>query len=111
MELPQFILDTSSLAHANPPDQNTLYDMLILGGGPAAMSAAIYAARKLLNIEVITIDFGGQIRETWEVENYLGFQNISAKDLAGLLPDIDFAHAILKAIGKQSDIHFDFKGV
>jgi len=82
MELPQFILDTSSFTHANPPDQNTLYDMLILGGGPAAMGAAIYAARKLLKIAIITIDFGGQIRETWEVENYLGFQNINAKDLA-----------------------------
>jgi alkyl hydroperoxide reductase subunit F len=46
------------------------------------MSAAVYAARKLLKIAILTIDFGGQIRETWEVENYLGFQTVNAKDLA-----------------------------
>jgi NADH-dependent peroxiredoxin subunit F len=82
MELPQFILDTSIITEANPPDQQTVYDMLILGGGPAAMSAAVYAARKILNIALITVDFGGQIKETWEVENYLGFQSINANDLA-----------------------------
>ena len=82
MEFPEFILNTSSLTQANPPDQQTVYDMLILGGGPAAMSAAVYAARKMLNLAVLTLDFGGQIKETWEVENYLGFQNINANDLA-----------------------------
>lgn len=45
------------------------------------MSAAVYAARKMLNIAIITLDFGGQIRETSEVENYLGFQTINASDL------------------------------
>lgn len=45
------------------------------------MSAAVYAARKLLNIAIITVDFGGQVKETSEIENYLGFQNINANDL------------------------------
>ena len=46
------------------------------------MSAAVYAARKMLNLALLSKDFGGQIRETSEVENWLGFQNINAKDLA-----------------------------
>jgi alkyl hydroperoxide reductase subunit F len=46
------------------------------------MSAAVYAARKMMNLAIITKDFGGQIRETSEVENWLGFQSINAKDLA-----------------------------
>ncbi len=81
MEFPGIFLNTSLFAELKTPDQQTLYDVLIIGGGPAAMSAAIYAARKMLNIAIITIDFGGQVKETSEVENYLGFQNINANEL------------------------------
>lgn len=81
MEFPGIFLNTSLLAELKAPDQNKIYDVLILGGGPAAMSAAIYTARKMLDIAIITIDFGGQIKETSEVENYLGFQNISSNEL------------------------------
>jgi len=81
MGFPGIILDTSLFAQLKPPDQHTIYDILILGGGPAAMSAAIYAARKMLNIAIITVDFGGQVKETTEVENYLGFQSINAGEL------------------------------
>jgi alkyl hydroperoxide reductase subunit F len=82
MEFPDFTLDTSMLEEAAELDPETTYDLLILGGGPAAMSAAVYAARKMMNCAMIAKDFGGQVRETSEVENWLGFQNINAKDLA-----------------------------
>jgi alkyl hydroperoxide reductase subunit F len=82
MDFPGFTLDTSLLEDARDLDQETTYDLLILGGGPAAMSAAVYAARKMLKCALITKDFGGQVRETSEVENWLGFQSINAKDLA-----------------------------
>ena len=82
MDFPDFSLDNSLLEKAKEPEQKITYDLLILGGGPAAMSAAVYAARKMMNIAIITKDFGGQIRETSEVENWLGFQSINAKDLA-----------------------------
>ena len=82
MESPDFTLDTSMLEEAAEPDPEFTYDLLILGGGPAAMSAAVYAARKMMTCAMITKDFGGQVRETSEVENWLGFQNINAKDLA-----------------------------
>ncbi len=81
MEFPEIFLNTSLLAELKTPDRNIIYDVLIIGGGPAAMSAAIYAARKMLNIAIITIDFGGQVKETSEVENYLGFQNINSNEL------------------------------
>lgn len=82
MDFPTFTLDTTLLEESKEPEVDVTYDLLILGGGPAAMSAAVYAARKMLTIALITKDFGGQIRETSEVENWLGFQNINAKDLA-----------------------------
>jgi len=82
MDFPSFTLDTTLFEEANQPDPDVTYDLLILGGGPAAMSAAVYAARKMLTCALLTKDFGGQIRETSEVENWLGFQHINAKDLA-----------------------------
>jgi alkyl hydroperoxide reductase subunit F len=82
MDYPEFTLDTSLLEKAKEPEPAIIYDLIILGGGPAAMSAAVYAARKMINFAVLTRDFGGQIRETSEVENWLGFQSINAKDLA-----------------------------
>jgi alkyl hydroperoxide reductase subunit F len=82
MDFPSFSLDSSLLEEAKEPEPEVTYDILILGGGPAAMSATVYAARKMMTLAIITKDFGGQVRETSEVENWLGFQSINAKDLA-----------------------------
>jgi alkyl hydroperoxide reductase subunit F len=82
MEFPGIILDTAAFSRQKQPDTNTVYDMLIIGGGAAAMSAAVYAARKMIKLAILTVDFGGLINETSEIENYLGFQNINAADLA-----------------------------
>jgi NADH-dependent peroxiredoxin subunit F len=65
------------------PSQDTLYDQLILGGGPAALTAAIYSARKMIRLALITSDFGGQVNDTSEIENYTGFQTISGQELTG----------------------------
>jgi NADH-dependent peroxiredoxin subunit F len=58
-----------------------VYELLIIGGGPAGMAAAVYAARKLLNIQLITSDIGGQVNWTNGVENYLGYQFIEGDEL------------------------------
>jgi len=87
MDFPAFSLDTSLLEKAKEPELEVTYDLLILGGGPAAMSAAVYAARKMMNLAIITKDFGGQVRETSEIENWLGFQSINAKDLVEMFEE------------------------
>ncbi len=82
MELAGLSLDLSSLSQDRRPDPGKLYDLLILGGGPAAMAAAIYAARKMLKVALLAKDFGGQVTATSEIENYLGFQSITGRELA-----------------------------
>lgn len=57
-------------------------DVVIIGGGPASMSAGIYAARKKLKVVVIAKDFGGYVKETDKIENYLGFESIQGIELA-----------------------------
>ncbi len=57
------------------------YDLAIIGGGPAGMTAAVYAARKKLKTLLISKDLGGQVLSTTEVENYMGYQYIEGRQL------------------------------
>ena len=58
-----------------------MYDLMIIGGGPAGLAASIYAARKRLNTLLISHDIGGQVNWTLGIENYLGYQFIEAPEL------------------------------
>ncbi len=59
-----------------------LYDLIIIGGGPAGITAGIYAARQKLNTLLITKEFGGQVaRKAVAIENYPGFEEISGLEL------------------------------
>lgn len=59
-----------------------IYDLIIVGTGPAGVSAAIYAARQKINLLVISKEMGGQIgKKTVDIENYPGFDKISGPDL------------------------------
>ena len=58
-----------------------LYDLIIIGGGPAGLTAALYASRRKLSTLVITRDIGGQAALTNEIENYPGFDFIEGPEL------------------------------
>ena len=58
-----------------------MYELMIIGGGPAGIAAAVYAARKQLKTLLLTVDIGGQINNTWGIENYLGYQFIEGPEL------------------------------
>ena len=59
-----------------------VYDLIIIGGGPAGITAGIYASRQKLNTLLITKTFGGQItRKAVKIENYPGFLEISGQQL------------------------------
>ena len=62
-------LDEGKLAKI---DENTLYDVTVIGTGPAATSAAIYAVRKGLNVAMIGVKVGGQVLDTNDIENIIG---------------------------------------
>ncbi len=60
-----------------------MYDLIIIGGGPAGMAAGVYAARKQLNTLLLSTDIGGQVNWTMGVENYLGYQFVEGAELIG----------------------------
>ena len=60
-----------------------IFDTIVLGGGPAGMSAAMYAKRGNLDVAIIdTSTLGGQPVNYLEIENYLGFASIEGWELA-----------------------------
>ncbi|MEK6945960.1 MAG: FAD-dependent oxidoreductase [Nanoarchaeota archaeon] len=59
-----------------------IYDLIIVGAGPAGMTAAIYAARRKINFIIISLDVGGQMSWSSDVENYPGTTSISGVELA-----------------------------
>ncbi|KPK69057.1 hypothetical protein AMJ87_11025 [candidate division WOR_3 bacterium SM23_60] len=67
--------------HVRKADVQQLYDTIIIGGGPAALSAAVYAARKEMNVLLVTKAIGGQITYTANVDNYLGLPHISGREM------------------------------
>ena len=66
-----------------------MYDLIIIGAGPAGLSAAIYASRARLSAVVIEQNFvnGGQIIDTYEIDNYPGMPGISGMDLAAKMAE------------------------
>jgi len=59
-----------------------MYDLAILGGGPAGAAASIYAARKRLKTILIAEEFGGQSIVSTEIQNWVGTPSLSGQDLA-----------------------------
>ncbi|MDF2500695.1 MAG: ahpF 1 [Anaerosporomusa subterranea] len=58
-----------------------MFDLLVIGGGPAGMTAVVYAARKKLNTLLVTQDLGGQVLWTRDIQNYMGYQFVTGPEL------------------------------
>lgn len=59
-----------------------MYDLIIIGGGPAGVSAGVYAARKRLKTLFITADWGGQSIVSTDIQNWIGTPSIAGPKLA-----------------------------
>lgn len=81
-----------------------IFDTIIIGGGPAGITAAIYAARKGLKFVIISPDIGGQILKTSFVDNYTGYQQMTGPELVQKFEehfeefDFDFHQAEVNSI-------------
>lgn len=64
------------------PDPAVLYDLLVVGGGPAGLNAALYASRKGLKVGLLARHRGGQVTDTYYIDNYLGLDNVAGAELA-----------------------------
>lgn len=64
-----------------PSEVEGTVDALIIGAGPAGMTAAVYLARKKRSAAIVTKDLGGQVAWTMGIENYMGYQYITGREL------------------------------
>ena len=102
--VPQFFIDDQwiggydSLAYLNATgsldklfgiestvDLTKVWDVAVVGGGPAGLSAAMYAARKNLSTILIALDLGGQVGITHLVTNYPGMPVVEGPELVRLM--------------------------
>lgn len=93
-------MDSRARRYAEP---EKVYDIIIVGAGPAAMTAAIYAARKNLSTAVIGKHVGGQITDTSIIENWPGLQSIGGSELAQMMRN----HAHHYDIAETFDVQID----
>ncbi len=73
--------DPSLLSNKEP------FDVLVIGGGPAGASAAIYAARKGIRTGILADTFGGQVRDTQGIENFISVKETTGNALADHLEE------------------------
>ncbi|MBI5017853.1 MAG: FAD-dependent oxidoreductase [Deltaproteobacteria bacterium] len=78
------VRSAAGLRRARPVEPGHLYDAVIVGAGPAAMAAAVYAVRKGLDVALVGDRLGGQIADTAAIENWLGAATVGGFDLAVL---------------------------
>lgn len=64
-----------------PSEVEGTVEVAIIGGGPAGLTAAVYLARKKRSAAIITKELGGQVAWTLGIENYMGYQYVTGKEL------------------------------
>lgn len=84
-----------------------MYDLIIIGQGPAGLSSALYAGRSGLKTLVLEKEFaGGQMGLTYEIDNYIGTDNIGGIDLA--MNMLDHAKKFGATFKSENVINIDF---
>jgi thioredoxin reductase (NADPH) len=99
------------------PGETLQKDLVIIGGGPAGLTAAIYAARAGLSCVVIEkANVGGQVAITPVVENYPGFMRIGGKSLVDMIAqqavqyaDVNTGESVLEIVRDKHDGRFYLK--
>ncbi len=61
--------------------EGDIYDVLIVGAGPAGLTAGVYCSRKMVKTVIISENIGGQALESWAIENYMGYRMVTGEDL------------------------------
>jgi len=90
MELEEILvkIDTGAVAReAKKLDEKAPYDVLVVGGGPAGASAAIYAARKGIRTGIVAERFGGQVMDTLAIENFISVKETDGPKLVMALEE------------------------
>lgn len=91
-----------------------MYQLIVIGGGPAGVAAGVYAARKKIKTLLIAEEFGGQSSVSDDIQNWIGTKNISGFDLAKSLEghlraqeDLEIAEGErVKEVKKEKENHY-----
>lgn len=83
----EILAELGSTADASEFEDKEPFDVLVVGGGPAGASAAIYAARKGIRTGVVAERFGGQILDTAAIENFISVKRTEGPKLAASLEE------------------------
>lgn len=93
------------------------YDVIVIGAGPAGMTAALYASRS--NLKVLMLDsgiYGGQMNNTDVIENYPGYKSITGAELSKKMYEgtiqfgVDYAYGAVQKLvdkGRNKSVHLD----
>lgn len=88
-----------------------LYDLIIIGAGPAGLTAAVYAARKMMKTLVISENIGGQSNESWAIENYMGYLMITGTDLMAKFEEQVRSQSVNLELDRVSTLHKQDDGI
>lgn len=87
MTVEEILAKMGSTVDASEFDNKAPYDVLVVGGGPAGASAAIYAARKGIRTGIVAERLGGQVNDTLGIENFISVNYIEGPQLVAKLEE------------------------